>query len=293
MYNKLEISGVESPKTAKNNKENAFNIIKEGWDKLSLEYDTIVKNVKSFNDLLDEEHKKNFKSIIISLEKFKDDFKNVIFNISLSIGNISSNSPNKINNEININLSVKDSYDNIYNEFLELESLTKQMISNQNKIQKNRSNHFQNIEKKFQGYLEEINDFDFKKINKNFNKLYDDKNLNINDNEKINILLQKNNFVEKYNPFEFKFNDSENYKNEEDEINEDFDYNISQKEDINKKNSENKNNKENNENMILSNEEKDIKVLNEIINMNALNQEEAVKYINLLVNKDKNTNNQK
>ena len=245
MYNKLEISGVESPKTAKNNKENAFNIIKEGWDKLSLEYDTIVKNVKSFNDLLDEEHKKNFKSIIISLEKFKDDFKNVIFNISLSIGNISSNSPNKINNEININLSVKDSYDNIYNEFLELESLTKQMISNQNKIQKNRSNHFQNIEKKFQGYLEEINDFDFKKINKNFNKLYDDKNLNINDNEKINILLQKNNFVEKYNPFEFKFNDSENYKNEEDEINEDFDYNISQKEDINKKNSENKNNKEN------------------------------------------------
>ncbi len=293
MYNKLEISGVESPKTAKNNKENAFNIIKEGWDKLSLEYDTIVKNVKSFNDLLDEEHKKNFKSIIISLEKFKDDFKNVIFNISLSIGNISSNSPNKINNEININLSVKDSYDNIYNEFLELESLTKQMISNQNKIQKNRSNHFQNIEKKFQGYLEEINDFDFKKINKNFNKLYDDKNLNINDNEKINILLQKNNFVEKYNPFEFKFNDSENYKNEEDEINEDFDYNISQKEDINKKNSENKNNKENNENMILSNEEKDIKVLNEIINMNALNQDEAVKYINLLVNKDKNTNNQK
>ena len=293
MYNKLEISGVESPKTAKNNKENAFNIIKEGWDKLSLEYDTIVKNVKSFNDLLDEEHKKNFKSIIISLEKFKDDFKNVIFNISLSIGNISSNSPNKINNEININLSVKDSYDNIYNEFLELESLTKQMISNQNKIQKNRSNHFQNIEKKFQGYLEEINDFDFKKINKNFNKLYDDKNLNINDNEKINILLQKNNFVEKYNPFEFKFNDSENYKNEEDEINEDFDYNISQKEDINKKNSENKNNKENNENMILSNEEKDIKVLNEIINMNALNQDEAAKYINLLVNKDKNTNNQK
>ena len=293
MYNKLEISGVESPKTAKNNKENAFNIIKEGWDKLSLEYDTIVKNVKSFNDLLDEEHKKNFKSIIISLEKFKDDFKNVIFNISLSIGNISSNSPNKINNEININLSVKDSYDNIYNEFLELESLTKQMISNQNKIQKNRSNHFQNIEKKFQGYLEEINDFDFKKINKNFNKLYDDKNLNINDNEKINILLQKNNFVEKYNPFEFKFNDSENYKNEEEEINEDFDYNISQKEDINKKNSENKNNKENNENMILSNEEKEIKVLNEIINMNALNQDEAVKYINLLVNKDKNTNNQK
>ena len=178
MYNNKEVCDLESPKTSKNNKENAFNIIKQGWDKLSQEYDSIVKNVKYFNDSLDEEHKKDFKSIIISLEKFKDDFKNVIFNISLSIGNISSNSENKNNNEININLSVKDSYDKIYNEFLELETLTKKMISNQNKIQQRKSNHFQNIEKKLQGYLEEINEFDFKKINKNLNKLYENNNLN-------------------------------------------------------------------------------------------------------------------
>ena len=143
----------ETPKSNKKDKGNAFNIIKEGWDKLSLEYDSIVKNINSFNDSLDDEHKTIFKPIIISLEKFKDDFKNVIFNISLSIGNINSNSPSN-NNEININLSVKDSYDNIYNEFLDLESLTKKMIANQNKIQKNRNIHFQNIEKKLQGYLE-------------------------------------------------------------------------------------------------------------------------------------------
>ena len=80
--NKIEL---ENPSSKKNDKENTFNIIKEGWDKLSLEYDTIVKNVKSFNESLDEEHKKNFKPIISSLEKFKDDFKNVIFNISLSL----------------------------------------------------------------------------------------------------------------------------------------------------------------------------------------------------------------
>ena len=304
MNNNIEISELESPISNINNKENTFNIIKEGWDKLSLEYDTIVKNVKSFNESLDEEHKKNFKPIISSLEKFKDDFKNVIFNISLSLGNIStSNTKNKNINEININLSVKDSYDNIYNEFLELESLTKKMVSNQNKIQKNRSTHFQNIEKKLQGYMEEINEFDFKKINKNLNKFYDGKGMlnigQINDNENINILLQNNNVVEKYNPVEFKLNESENNKNEEEiEMDEYYEcYNNISKEEVmkknNKKSKENNDDKENSERVLLSTEEKDIKLLNEIVNMDGLNQDDAVKYIKLLINKDKNTNNQK
>lgn len=287
--NKKEL---ESPPSNKNDKENTFNIIKEGWDKLSLEYNNIVTNLNSFNDSLDEEHKKSFKIIITSLEKFKDDFKNLIFNISVSLGNISSNTPNKNINDININLSVKDSYDNIYNEFLELESLTKHMISNQNKVQKNRSIHFQNIEKKLQGFLEEINEFDFKKINKNYNKLYD--NLDqINDNEKINMLLQRNNFVEKYNPSEYNLNIFENNKNEEEvEIDDEIDYdNMIEKGDISKKNQikrEKDNHKSNSENNVfLSTEEKEVKILNEIINMDGLNQEEAVKYIQLLINNEK------
>ena len=287
--NKKEL---ESPPSNKNDKENTFNIIKEGWDKLSLEYNNIVTNLNSFNDSLDEEHKKSFKIIITSLEKFKDDFKNLIFNISVSLGNISSNTPNKNINDININLSVKDSYDNIYNEFLELESLTKHMISNQKKVQKNRSIHFQNIEKKLQGFLEEINEFDFKKINKNYNKLYD--NLDqINDNEKINMLLQRNNFVEKYNPSEYNLNIFENNKNEEEvEIDDEIDYdNMIEKGDISKKNQikrEKDNHKSNSENNVfLSTEEKEVKILNEIINMDGLNQEEAVKYIQLLINNEK------
>jgi len=298
MNNKINIEKLDSLKTNKNETQNTFNIIKEGWEKLSLEYDILVKNAKSFNDSLNEEHKNNFKPIIISLEKFKDDFKNVIFNISLSLGNISSNNSNKNNNEININLSVKNSYDNIYNEFLELESITKKMIYNQNKIQNNRSNHFQNLEKKLQGYLEEINEFDFKKINKNINKFYDENNFNQNNiNEKINMFLQKNNTVEKYNPFEYNFNtnESENDKNEEEgDIVEDYENendNIIQKVDIVNRKNKNKNNKENSGNMLLSTEEKDIKILNEIINMEGLNQDEAVKYIKLLINNEKNIKN--
>jgi hypothetical protein len=296
MNSNSEKSGQETPKSSKKDKNNTFNVIKEGWDKSSLEYDVIVKNVKSFNDTLDEEHKKNFKSILLSLEKFKDDFKNVIFNISLSLGNITSNSPNKNNNEININLSVKNSYDNIYSEFLELESLTKKLLVNQKKIQKNRNNHFQNIEKKLQGFLEEINEFDFKKINKNMIKFYDENNkLNLNhmnNNEKINFLLQKNNIVEKYNPCDFNFSESENNKNDEEiEIDDEYEIeNYMEKDEINNKKKNNNDlngNKDNTENNLLSTEEKDIKLLNDIINMDGLNQDDAVKYIQKLIKNEK------
>ena len=203
-------------------KENIFQIIKEGWDVLSSEFDIIVNNVKSFNDSLEENKKKNFKPIISSLEKFKDDFKNVIFNISLTIGNTTSNSPSKTKNEENINLSVKNSYDNIYNEFLEIESLTKNMIQNQAKLEKNRNKYFENIEKKLQGYLEEVNNFDYEKINQNYNVF--DSSDDIDINEKINLILQKNCEVEKYNPLEFNFIDSGNDNTgEEKEIYEEYD----------------------------------------------------------------------
>ena len=198
--------GIKEKKSKYYEKENIFQIIKEGWDVLSSEFDIIVNNVKSFNDLLDENRKKNFKPIIASLEKFKDNFKNVIFNISLNIGNTTSNSPSKNKREEDINLSVKNSYDNIYKEFLELESLTKNMIQNQSKLEKNRNKHFENLEKKLQGYLEEINNFDYEKINQNYN-IFDSSD-DIDINEKINLILQKNCEVEKYNPNEYNFIES-------------------------------------------------------------------------------------
>ena len=203
-------------------KDNIFHIIKDGWDALSSEFDLIVNNVKFFNDSLDENRKKNFKPIISSLEKFKDNFKNVIFNISLTIGNTTSNSPSKEKNEENVNLSVKNSYDNIYNEFLSIETLTKNMIQNQEKLEKNRNKHFENIEKKLQGYLEEINNFDYEKINENYNVFDSSDDLDIN--EKINLILQKNCNVEKYNPFDFNYIDSGvDNLGEEKELYEDYD----------------------------------------------------------------------
>jgi len=213
---------IRNKKSISYEKDNIFHIIKDGWDALSSEFDLIVNNVKSFNESLDENRKKNFKSIISSLEKFKDNFKNVIFNISLTIGNTTSNSPSKEKNEENVNLSVKNSYDNIYNEFLSIETLTKNMIQNQEKLEKNRNKHFENIEKKLQGYLEEINNFDYEKINENYNVFDSSDDLDIN--EKINLILQKNCNVEKYNPFDFNYIDSGvDNLGEEKELYEDYD----------------------------------------------------------------------
>ena len=232
MNNKGEI---KDKKSKYYEKDNIFHIIKDGWDVLSSEFDIIVNNAKSFNDTLDENRKKNFKSIIASLEKFKDNFKNVIFNISLTIGNTSSNSPSKEKNEENVNLSVKNSYDNIYNEFLSIETLTKNMIQNQDKLEKNRNKHFENIEKKLQGYLEEINNFDYEKINENLNIFDTSDDLEIN--EKINLILQKNCDVEKYNPFDFNYIESgvDNY-GEEKELYEEYDSDNSNDKDNSKKN---------------------------------------------------------
>ena len=232
MNNKGEI---KDKKSKYYEKDNIFHIIKDGWDVLSSEFDIIVNNAKSFNDTLDENRKKNFKSIIASLEKFKDNFKNVIFNISLTIGNTSSNSPSKEKNEENVNLSVKNSYDNIYNEFLSIETLTKNMIQNQDKLEKNRNKHFENIEKKLQGYLEEINNFDYEKINQNLNIFDTSDDLDIN--EKINLILQKNCDVEKYNPFDFNYIESgvDNLGNEK-ELYEEYDSDNSNDKDNSKKN---------------------------------------------------------
>ena len=226
---------IKDKKSKYHEKENIFQIIKEGWDALSSEFDLIVNNVKSFNDSLDENKKKYFKPIISSLDKFKDNFKNVIFNISLTIGNTSSNSPSKPKNEENLNLSVKNFYDNIYNEFLELESLTKNMIQNQAKLEKNRNKQFENIEKKLQGYLEEINNFDYEKINENLNIFDTSDDLNIN--EKINLILQKNCDVEKYNPFDFNYIESGvDNLGEEKELYEEYDSDNSNDKDNSKKN---------------------------------------------------------
>ena len=226
---------IRNKKSKSYEKDNIFHIIKDGWDALSSEFDLIVNNVKSFNESLDENRKKNFKSIISSLEKFKDNFKNVIFNISLTIGNTTSNSPSKEKNEENVNLSVKNSYDNIYNEFLSIETLTKNMIQNQEKLEKNRNKHFENIEKKLQGYLEEINNFDYEKINENYNVFDSSDDLDIN--EKINLILQKNCNAEKYNPFDFNYIDSGvDNLGEEKELYEEYDSENSNDKDNSKKN---------------------------------------------------------
>ena len=143
--------------------------------------------------------------------------------------------------------------------------------------------------------MEEIKEFDFKKINKNYNKLLSEQNnLNLNGIEKINLLLQKNNSAERYNPSEYNYDYYDTDKNGgicdvegEAEVEDNFDL---EGENENFEKNEKKfidNDKEKIKNIFWPSEEKDNKIINEIINIDDLNQDEAVNYIKKLINNEK------
>ena len=169
-----------------------LSILKQSWDKIEKEYETLMKRFEKFNEYLKEtEIKKEYNSLITLLSSFKNNFKNIFFNVGINMANISNNTSQKI----------IYSYDNIYNEITDLELEIEDISSIQNNYRKNKKMKMQKLENKLHEFMDEAENFDFNKIEKYYDvyKLY-------NKNELEKILLQ-NNFIEKYNT------NKENYKN--------------------------------------------------------------------------------
>ena len=169
-----------------------LSILKQSWDKIEKEYETLMKRFEKFNDYLKEtEIKKEYNSLITLLSSFKNNFKNIFFNVGINMANLSNNTSQKI----------IYSYDNIYNEITDLELEIEDISSIQNNYRKNKKMKMQKLENKLHEFMDEAENFDFNKIEKYYDvyKLY-------NKNELEKILLQ-NNFIEKYNT------NKENYKN--------------------------------------------------------------------------------
>ena len=169
-----------------------LSILKQSWDKIEKEYETLMKRFEKFNDYLKEtEIKKEYNSLITLLSSFKNNFKNIFFNVGINMANISNNTSQKI----------IYSYDNIYNEITDLELEIEDISSIQNNYRKNKKMKMQKLENKLHEFMDEAENFDFNKIEKYYDvyKLY-------NKNELEKILLQ-NNFIEKYNT------NKEDYKN--------------------------------------------------------------------------------
>ena len=249
--------------------------LKQNWDKIELEYDSLMKKSDEFNKILvDTEVKKEYKILISLFKNFKGNVRNIFFNVGINISNLTN-----INNDIDKNIDnsekIKSSYDNIYNEFFNLESVIKEINNIQINIKKKKKKQIQNLENKLHEYMDEIDKLDFNKIDKFYNNF---KNENLNEIE--NIILQ-NNFIEHYNYKEFDFqnennNQQKNYL-ENPEINENNNNQINTKMNINTLNHDSES--------IYSENQNKIKIINGIVNMKQNNKDEAIKYIQSLIKK--------
>ena len=170
---------------------NLFSFVKQNWEKIENEYNLIIKKFEKFNEKIKEQEiKKEYKSLISFLTDSKNNFKNIFFNISINIINISKANTEKINL----------SYDYIYNEMENLESVIKDLNNVQNKKKLNNKMKVQNLENKLHEYMDEVENFDFDYIE----KIYDVYN-SFNKEEFEKNLLQ-NNFIEQYNNKEVDYN---------------------------------------------------------------------------------------
>ena len=250
-------------------------LLKQNWDKIEIEFNSLMKKSDEFTKiLLDSETKKEFKLLISLFSNFKDNVRNVFFNVGINIGNLSSNNNNNNNNNVDNNNSnkIQASYDNIYNEFLSLESIIKDINNIQINSKKKKKKQIENLENKLHEYMDELDKLDFDKIDKLYNNFNDE-----NKKEIENIILQ-NDFIEQYNYKEFDF---QNENNKEEKYLDKFKglNQINNQLNINTLNHDSDSMKISNKNQII----------NGIVNMKENNKEDAIKYIQSLINKQ-NTN---
>ena len=174
-----------------------ISILKQNWDKIENEYDSLMKKFLKFEEIIKQpEIKKEFKTLISSISNFKSNFKSIFFNVGINLANLSNKTSEKINY----------SYDNIYNEMTDLDLVINDINEIQNNNRKNKKIKIQKLENKLHEFMDEVENFDFNKLE----KTYDICN-SYNNNELEKILLQ-NNFIEKYNIKEADYND-ENFEN--------------------------------------------------------------------------------
>jgi len=251
-------------------------LLKQNWDKIEIEYNSLMKKSEEFTKvLIDSQIKKEYKLLISLFSNFKDNVRNVFFNVGINIGNLSSNNNNNNDNDIENNNSnlIKETYDNIYNEFLSLESIIKDINNIQINSKKKKKKQIENLENKLHEYMDEVDKLDFNKIDKLYNNFNDE-----NKKEIENIILQ-NDFIEQYNYKEFDF---QNENNKLDNYIDKFkgSNQVNSQLNINTLNHDSDSMKFNNKKQII----------NGIVNMKENNKEDAIKYIQSLINKQ-NTDN--
>ena len=236
----------------------ALILLKQGWEKILIEYNKIIGKATKFNtSLKDCNLIEEFKEITISVDSFIEFIKNIFFNVGINISSLDLNSNDyskKDNKNNKMDNLIKMSYNNIYNEFLNSQALIKEIMNIQVNLRDNKVKRVQNLEKKLHDYINEIDKLDLNQIGNYYNKVN-----NLRNKNKIDEIILKNKYIEQYDYNDFEFNEDDKTKNYN-TLNYDFDID----------------------------EKKEEKIIWNIANMEQKNQVDAINYIKSLIENKKN-----
>ena len=225
-------------------------LITDGYEKIINDYTQIEKSFNNILKTMPLKYKDSFINLFNQIEIMKKHFKSYINSINVAFNSLNSNSNTEIS-DLNLSFSktIKNSYEQISNEFNKIETITKEILENNEKIKEKRKKRVKLLEKKLQSYIEEINNFDFSIINNIYN-------INIKNNEKISNYILKNQKIEQYKLIDDNDTFLDNNK-------------ISSK--INNKNysTESESHHNNNDNLLI----------NELVKMNMDKEEDVIEFI--------------
>ena len=258
--------------------------LKETNEKISLNFikiNNLLSNTNNNNKLIS-----NLNTELKNLENF---LKNFFKEILSQINNINSNYNSTNNSEEENNFldsTIKNSYNKVSNEFEEVEKKTIQIIKSLNINKEKRKQRIFLLEKKLQGFVDDVNFFNYQNIKKDFDN-------NVNDNNKIsNFILKNNIFIEKYKEIDYNENTNNNQIKNNNNI---FNYKILQN--LNKNNDNNNNNESLNENINNNNNNNDNdnndnnneSIIQQLINIKTNEPKEIINVLESMINKKSNT----
>ena len=278
----------------KNSLKKLSSFLKETNEKITLNFTKINNLLSNTKNILNNNNNNNNKLILnlnIELKNLENFLKNFFKEILSQINNINSNynSTNNSEEENNnfLDSTIKNSYNKVSNEFEEVEKKTIQIIKSLNINKEKRKKRIFLLEKKLQAFVDDVSEFNYQNIKKEFDN-------NVNDNNKIsNFILKNNIFIEKYKEIDYNYDDDNN-NNNNNKINKNNNYKLLQNlnnDNNNIENSnENNNNNDNDDNNNDDNNDNDNNsIIQQLINIKTDEPNEIINVLESMINKKSNT----
>ena len=276
----------------KNSLKKISSFLKETNEKITLNFTKINNLLSNTKNILNNNNNNNklILNLNIELKNLENFLKNFFKEILSQINNINSNynSTNNSEEENNnfLDSTIKNSYNKVSNEFEEVEKKTIQIIKSLNINKEKRKKRIFLLENKLQAFVDDVSEFNYQNIKKEFDN-------NVNDNNKIsNFILKNNIFIEKYKEIDYNYDDDNNNNNNK--INKNNNYkllkNLNNDNNNIENSNENNNNNDNDDNNNDDNNDNDNNsIIQQLINIKTDEPNEIINVLESMINKKSNT----